>query len=187
MKKQQRKTLSSRVLPQCIAVAAVLIVIDVLLMLLMREENQAVTLLCMAAADVLAAVWWIHCMRTAADEPLDELCDALDRYQSGEAVGLDRQLLDREDGIGVLARAVGQLSEEDDERLDEACREAAAQAESRARRARLSATANACRPNAMSWRAAPMSGRKPMPWPVMPPDRGSACRPCASAATPGGP
>ena len=134
MKKQQRKTLSSRVLPQCIAVAAVLIVIDVLLMLLMREENQAVTLLCMAAADVLAAVWWIHCMRTAADEPLDELCDALDRYQSGEAVGLDRQLLDREDGIGVLARAVGQLSEEDDERLDEACREPPAQAESRARR-----------------------------------------------------
>ena len=126
MNKQQRNILAG-------VLAAT--TVDILLLAAVRPSAGLVAACVgMAAVGAVLAAWALRLLRDGADDGLDDLREAVERCAADEEDALPPDLTGRGGAVGALAQAVQRLAEREDDRLEQACRSAAQEAEERARR-----------------------------------------------------
>ena len=126
MNKQQRNILAG-----VLAATAV----DILLLAAVRPSaGLAAACVGMAAAGAALAAWALRQLRDGSDDGLDDLREAVERCAADEEDALPPDLTGRGGAVGALAQAIQRLAEREDDRLEQACRSAAQEAEDRARR-----------------------------------------------------
>lgn len=135
MKQHRQNTLSGRLTIPCTLTVLALTAVDALLAAyVLPVAGRWVTALCMAAAGVLAAIWWLRKLRQEVDRPMDMLRDALTHCAAGEEGAVATSLLERSDSVGMLAQAAVTLTDCMEERLQQASVQASQEAEACARR-----------------------------------------------------
>lgn len=135
MDNQQRSTVSRRLAPQLLLSMLALTVVNVVLArYALPHWGTGWTAVCMIAAGVLLAAWWLSRVRTEIGLPLEQLRLTLLRASAKEEDGPGPALLERHDELGALAGAVVQVNRRSDEQLQKACSAAAREAETKARR-----------------------------------------------------